>query len=390
LADKGILRLREQLHFFDAGYWLRYDQNPKKEILFQIDWVEGDVSPLIESVRLQNPQSGTATALAFGFDSSWEGRTRISGSDWLDEGLVDGRAVRAFRNGYLVTNEVEFKRGEHNVFFVVTLPETVFSDYFDAPAHQLVLAYRDVAAGRFCLKTQAIHEGDVLSFVPLRDGFLVTKGDGEWKEAVFNIRPQDMGWYKGSDYQRFEVEQLKHIAEFTGDWFFEQYAERHRHFLEAKEGGEAVVVEDEKLLSVFFRLPMPTIVETSPTYPNHGFDAALDENAVNDYVAGLENESQAFVILDFGKAVRLGKIQLEWENRHNFAKSIVVSEITGVTDTAREIVRVSAEPAGTQTYVRLPEQGVVRIIKIDFSDFAGQPRLLLRLMTFFGEKYNDA
>jgi hypothetical protein len=43
LYEEGIKTLKEHIYLFDTGYWLRYDLNPRKEVLVQIDWLEGEI-----------------------------------------------------------------------------------------------------------------------------------------------------------------------------------------------------------------------------------------------------------------------------------------------------------------------------------------------------------
>ena len=54
----------------------------KKESLFQIDWLKGEKSPLIERIELQNPETGEQTSVHVGSNQAFEGLTHISGIDW--------------------------------------------------------------------------------------------------------------------------------------------------------------------------------------------------------------------------------------------------------------------------------------------------------------------
>lgn len=243
LSAAGIEALRENLHLFDTGYWLRYDQNPRKQILLQLDWRDGTTSPLIDTVELVDPQAGRAATLDVGRAGDADGAVRVSGAEWLAEQIVDGQTVRGFGNGYVARRKPVQGGARHNAFVVFELPGQHVADGFDMPAHRLAIRYKDTAPGTFVLKIQSIHEGAQATFVPLRGGVWATQGDQQWKSVVFELRPQDLGWYKGPDYQRYEVTQLQRIAELTGDWFFRQYAERHRHFLErqAADGGRSAL-----------------------------------------------------------------------------------------------------------------------------------------------------
>lgn len=241
LSDAGISALREHLHQFDTGYWLRYDQNPKKELLFQIDWLSGDKAPLIDEVLLQNPQTGHFVRVDIGTALDGGGGSRISGSEWLADQTIDGKTVRSFSNGYTLRKEPAQGGTRHNAYLNLSLPDRNFGDFFDVPAHRLIIRYKDAAQGQYVIKAQSINEGSHLTFVPLRGGTWSTKGDGKWKEASFIVRPQDMGWYKGPVYQVYEVAQIQRIADLTKDWFFEQYAIRHRYFLKMQRSSDPII-----------------------------------------------------------------------------------------------------------------------------------------------------
>ena len=243
LREEALECLRHALWLSDTGYWLRYDANPRKELLLQLDWIEGTQSPLIQEVALVNPQTNTAGRICVGVKGDFDGYPRLSGSDWLVEQEVDGRIVRPFQNGYEQRAQSVAGGARHNVFLFMALPERTVADDFDVPPHQLVLRYKDVAAGRFAVKVQSIRQGNFLEFVPIRGGQLRCSGDGQWKQAVLEIRPQDMGWYVGPDYQVFHVEQLRELGKQTGDWFFTQHAERHEFFLKAQAASQPAVIE---------------------------------------------------------------------------------------------------------------------------------------------------
>jgi len=230
LSEQGLAALREQLHAFDTGYWLRYDLQPKSEILFQIDWIAGAASPLIDTVCLENPQTGQAACVDVGAAGDADGYPFLSGADWLATANVDGHTVRGFASGYEQRVAAVPGGARHNVFLGMALPTLEFGDTFDILPHRLIIRYQDAAPGEFRLKTQAIHLGDELRFFPLRQGRWTCVGDGQWKEAVFLLRPQDMGWYVGPEYQNFNIQQLEALADQTDDWFFRQYATRHTYF----------------------------------------------------------------------------------------------------------------------------------------------------------------
>ncbi|WP_345793241.1 D-glucuronyl C5-epimerase family protein [Thauera sp. JM12B12] len=374
LSSRAILALREKLNLFDTGYWLRYDQNPRKELLIQLDWIDGDRSPLIDTVLLQNPQTGKYISLDIGTPTDAEGHVRLSGTEWGPQQIVDGRTVRHFSNGYQTRDEAVQGGTTHNAFLILQLPDWDYADVFDTPPHRLIIRYKDTGKGNFAIKTQAIHEGNRLTFVPLRGGIWTLQGDQQWKEAVFTIRPQDMGWYKGPDYQQYEVEQLQRIANLTNDWFFYQYADRHRDFLARQRDGVAAIVEKQDASNT---LPITLrVLDAGGTYPGHGFENSIDGDPNDDYTAGLENDTN-YVVVELEREVRLAAIGLHWESEQNRADFVRVRELLSDGSIGRTLAEGSPGP-GQVVRMRLDPGHAVRRLRIDFGAFAGQARILLR------------
>lgn len=386
LADQGIKALRNRLHLFDTGYWLRYDQNPKKELLIQLDWIDGIASPLIDEVLIENPQTGRRILVDVGAQGDSEGGVRISGADWNTEQIIEGRTVRAFSDGYKIRSEAVAGGAQHNVFFALQLPDRSFSDAFDVPPHRLIIRYKDTSKGTFAVKTQAIHEGNRLTFVPLRGGVRNLQGDQQWKEAVFTIRPQDMGWYKGPDYQRYEVEQLQRIANLTNDWFFYQYADRHRDFLARQRDGVAAIVEKQDASNT---LPITLrVLDASGTYPGHGFENSIDGDPNDDYTAGLENDTN-YVVVGLDREVPLAAIGLHWESEQNRADFVRVRELLPDGSIGRTLGEGSPGPGQVVRMHLAPSHAVTRL-RIDFGAFTGQGRILLRQITAIEAGYGYA
>lgn len=231
IASEGEKSLKNNLWRYDTGYWSKYDMNPNKEILFQIDWVSGESSPLIDEIMLCDPVSECANVIDVGEDNDFGSYPHISGVEWGETQVIDGVTVRSLRNGYLENHEITNGSTDQNSYFLVVIPELVQDDYFDLMPYKLIIRYKDVAEGRFEIKRQSISEGNYLEFEQLPNASIECTGDGQWKEAEIIIRPQDLGWYMGAEYQEFHVEQLKQLADTTGDWFYEQYAEKWEYYL---------------------------------------------------------------------------------------------------------------------------------------------------------------
>ncbi|WP_313047797.1 D-glucuronyl C5-epimerase family protein [Pseudomonas soli] len=373
LVDSGVNTLRSKLSQFDTGYWMRYDLNPKKEMLFQLDWLEGENSPLIEDIRFEAPQFAKQVKLAVGSEDAFNGASRITGLEWSPVKLVDGHQVRSFSNGYLAHKEAVKGGTRHNVYALLELPEANFNDFFDVRPHRLVVRFKDVSPGQFVVKIQSINEGNVLDFIPLRNAVISTVGDQQWKEAVVEVRPQDMGWYKGADYQVYEIEQLDSIAKLSGDWFFGQYAQRQRYFLDAKAKGQPTIIQPSYRAALE---PVDlSVLDASPTYEGFGFKNALDGDISNNYVAGEEGEAQSYVTLGLSKQLNNALVKLDWESGTNHAGlvRIFVPVDNGWAEVSKTVVK---DGKGTSITVSGLKQA--KKIKIEFSDFSGQTRVLLR------------
>lgn len=244
-AQDGLRNLIDNNYLFDTNYWYRYDLNPKKEFLIQIDWLNGEESPAIESIYLQDPVTGLFT---FSAVESIEGSlSRFTGIEWNGIKVLEGRKIRTFKNGYKLHETNVEGGGRHNVYFHVVLPDMAEVDLFDILPYRLVIRYKDMSKGRFCIKTQAINEGNVLSFKAIENGVWSCNGDGEWKDAVFFIRPQDLGWYVGPGYQKYIYEQFKELADKTDNWFIKQVAQKQRFVYEAKMNNQTIVQDAPSL-----------------------------------------------------------------------------------------------------------------------------------------------
>jgi len=224
LYEAGLRSLRENLYRFDTGYWTKYDLNPQTSILFGLDWNGGSDSPLIDVIYLYNPDTDCATALDIGTSTDTEGVCHISGSRWNQPFVMDWQTARSLTAG---------QTGASAAYFTMNLPENTAEDDFQTPTLFILIRYKDTAAGRLTVLRQSIAEGNSLLLLPLRSATIECVGDGAWNMAVVALRPQDMGWFMGPDYQAYHNEQLALIAEETGDWFFAQAVERWTYYLNA-------------------------------------------------------------------------------------------------------------------------------------------------------------
>ena len=238
LIDNGIESLKNKLWYYDTGYWSKYDMNPKMESLYQIDWIKGDGSLLIDSITFWDPMSDTATQIDVGDPLDSSEYPGISGIEWNEASYVDGRSVRSFQNGYRKKHAKDTNEIEHNVYFCGGSPSAEQNDYFDILGYKLIIRYKDVAKGIFEVKKQSICEGNYLEFEQIPDARIICQGDGKWKEAEIWVRAQDLGWYMGAEYQEFHVEQIEKLARETDDVLLKQYTEKWKYYLEKQEKNE--------------------------------------------------------------------------------------------------------------------------------------------------------
>jgi|GEM_PF-989837 len=363
VARNGIKTLKETMYLFDAGYWLKYDQNPKKEFLLQIDWEKGKKSPALRYFVIQNPQTLNQTGSVLEQESfeKWPG---ISGIEWTMAEMINGETAVNFKNGYLIHEKSVCGGTRHNVYLKCSLPERASAEWFNVPIHLLKLVYFDREPGRFQLKTQSIREGNVLKFVPIRNGVLICKGDNKWKEAVFHLRPQDLGWYVGPEYQKYVVEQLEILG--RKDWFFKQYALRHKYFLNFNEKKTQQPVK--KTLSA-------TLLSSGKTYTGFGVENSLDGDSNNNYTAFYLKSSQDFT-LKLSTPVRNLTGVLEFESEVNYASDW---KVYALNETG-EVITVFAQKDATEREQKfeLHAKKEFTCLKFVFTKFHGQQRLLMR------------
>lgn len=229
LYERGLEALRENLYRYDTGYWTKYDMNPQKNILFELEWNGAESSPQIDSISMYNPNLNTATQLDIGSEKDYEGACYMSGLRWQMTELADECTVRT-----IAAPQPDDEVNERAAYFRMTLPTYEPTDDFTTPAQQIVIRYKDTAAGELTVLRQNIADGNVLRMEPLNDAVITCTGDGQWKTAVIALRPQDLGWYMGPDYQAYHNEQLGLIAEQTGDWYFAQTCEKLEYYLETQ------------------------------------------------------------------------------------------------------------------------------------------------------------
>ncbi|TQK63055.1 F5/8 type C domain-containing protein [Brevibacillus sp. AG162] len=375
LSEKGIKALKDTLWLFDNGYWSKYDQNPKKEFLLQLDWVDGNKSPAIDEIYIENVETKAVTHIDVGSNNDFNSHPRISGTDWSEVVNVDGKTVRYFNNGYLYNKEPIKNGHRHNVFIVGALPEKPIDNYFDLPIHRIIIKYKDESKGQFAVKIQSINEGNYLEFTPIQNGVIRTTGDGKWKEAVLTIRPQDLGWFMGPDYQKFHVQQLQELGKKTNDWFFTQYAEKWSYYLNNTLNGKSSIIEENSQSQLVDITGNVKVSSSSKTYPKHGVENALDNDLNDDYGAFIEGELPQFFTLQLEKEVPIQSIELTWESDKNYGEEYIIDFLDRTGKSFKQITRTKQQGKVQQINV-----GGVKAssVKVTVRKTVGQPRILIR------------
>lgn len=122
-----------------------------------------------------------------------------------------------------------------------------------------------------------------------------------------------------------------------------------------------------------------TVLSETPTYAGYGFKSALDGDPNNNYVAGIENEAQAVVELGLDTPATPAELLLIWNDPTQFAKKVQVFGLAGQGE--KEVLigdaSVTSEPV---TRLPLKSSAKFRAVRIVFSDFAGQSRILLKML----------
>jgi len=378
-AKKGLKSLEKYISKFDAGYWSKYDQNPKKELLFQFDWISGEKSPLIDEICLVSSVSHTKTCLDVGSENDFEGNNRIAGLDWLSSFKEDGKTVRNLKNGYKERAKVVKGGARHNVFVWMSLPDRKFVDMWDITPYYLIIKYKDVAKGKFDIKIQSIREGNFLEFMPLFSSYMVTKGDKKWKEFIVPIRTNDLGWYLGIDYHKYHIQQLNNLIKKTNNITLKQVAQRWQYYLDEYLAHKNPIVEPERNLD--YELKNFVIKSNLKYYDGYELKNAIDGDPNNNYVAALENINLPHIIeIDLKKEKFIDKIQLIWESNIN---NPAIFEVK-IFDSKKLVFDKNMKNFSKYTNIDIFKRATK--IKLIIRKYNGQNRLLMRAIRIIGKE----
>lgn len=377
ITKNGLDSLEKYISDFDTGYWSKYDQNPKKELLFQFDWVDGDKSPLIDEVCLVSSVSHKKTCLDVGSEKDYESSDRITGLDWLASFKEDGKSVRNFRNGYVERTGVVSGGTHHNTFIWMSLPDREFIDQWDITPYYLVVKYKDISKGQFIIKSQSMREGNFLEFMPLYSSNIITQGDGKWKEHIVPIRTNDLGWYLGVDYHKYHIAQLNDIVEKSRSVLLKQVANRWQYYLEQYENKQNPIVEPQRNPSKELR--DYKVSSNLKFYKGYELEKAIDGDPSSNYVASLENIALPHkIVIDLKEKKNIEKLQFIWESNANNAEEFSVE----VYENSKLNVKKDIKNKSQYSEIELG-QNATRVV-INIKKYNGQNRLLMRAVRIFG------
>lgn len=368
--NAGLKSLEDKIFKFDNGYWSKYDQNPKKELLFQIDYLSGEKSPLIESACLISTINHQKTCVQATDDG-------ISGIDWLPLQIIDKISARSFENGHSKRTTAVSGGASHNVFINIPLPDREFADQWDITPYYFVLKYKDVSKGQFAVKIQAINQGNFLEFVPLQKSNIITYGDNNWKEFLVPVYATDLGWYMGVDYHKYHIEQLSDVNRFVNDLVLGQVIQRWNYYLDEFENNRSVIVEPKIDNNV--ELKNYSVKSNLNFYECCKLENALDGDADNNYVAATEDTKLPHKIeIDFNKRTFVDDIDFLWESATNKVSKFDISFFDG--DNVVFDKNISNESQETNIKAK---KDITKIV-VNIKEYGGQKRLLMRSIRIFG------
>ena len=377
ISKNGLDSLEKYISDFDTGYWSKYDQNPKKELLFQFDWVDGDKSPLIDEICLISSVSHKKTCLDVGSEKDYESSDRITGLDWLASFKEDGKSVRNFRNGYVERTQVVSGGTHHNAFIWMSLPDREFIDQWDITPYYLVVKYKDISKGQFIVKSQSMREGNFLEFMPLYSSNIITSGDGKWKEHIVPIRTNDLGWYLGVDYHKYHVVQLNDIVEKSKNVLLKQVANRWQYYLEQYENKQNPIVEPQRNPSK--ELQDYKVSSNLKFYEGYELEKAIDGDPSSNYVASFENvELPHKIVIDLKEKKFIDKLQLIWESNTNNAEEFSIE----IYENGKLNLKKDIKNSSQYSEIEL-NQNATKVV-INIKKYNGQNRLLMRAIRIFG------
>ncbi|WP_206460024.1 D-glucuronyl C5-epimerase family protein [Anaerovorax sp. IOR16] len=375
LYQEGVDALIEWIADYDTGYWSIYDRNPQKEMIFQLDWLEGEESLLVDDITLVNTQTNTATKIDVGSREDGTGYPLIAGNDWGNAIEEDGKTVRPIVNGYYLRNEVgSVNENRQNTYFYGILPEREYDELFDVPIHKIVIQYKDVGKGKFIVNMRSKNRGNVFAFEPLRNAVIECVGDMKWKTKEIYLYPSDLGWYMGYEYHSYHASELKKIAEFSDSWYLNQYADRFQYYYEEWQNDENVIVRDNmpKYENIRFT---PKLMQ-GKSQSGYELENSLDQDSNDDYTAIEPVDGNVRFTLKLEKPMIVSKLMIDWESKKHYGIDL---NVQGKTEDGKlvDIADIKGNNKVQQIIDCKLDQSVMELV-FTIPKTAGQNQVLLR------------
>lgn len=378
ITKRGLQSLEEKIFKFDNGYWSLYDQNPKKELMFQIDWLAGKTAPIIDEICLISTLSLNKTCIDVGSKKDFDGNNRINGIEWTENQKVDGFSVRSFKNGHMVRSKPVSGGSIQNTFFWLSLPDRDFIDFWDITPYIMSIKYKDVGIGNFVINIRSSREGNFIESLPLRYGNWNTKNSGEWKKYLIPIRSNDLGWFMGKDYHKYHLEQISEIAKKSNSVELKQVAERWQYYLDQYDNKSSPIFIDKRSDSM--EINNFTLTSNLKFYQGSELKNAVDGDPNSNYIAAIENQEFPHqLVIQIPEKRYVGTVNIIWESESNYASEFDVS----LYEDEKLISTKNLKNDKYHTAIEIG--GVVNKIVIDLKKYQGQNRLLMRELKVIGK-----
>lgn len=187
------------------------------------------------------------------------------------------------------------------------------------------------------------------------------------KEAMYNVKASD-------DYPY-----LAFMPSIKNEHFYD-YCNKQYYFMESHDGDNIERFQEKYRQSLL--ISSVKICRESRTYLNFGFENAFNHAPISSYVAGIENENCAFVEIELDEPTALSEMVVTWESESHYAKKIEITHFN-LNNEVETIKYYKMYPDNEFSKLKLDNSSLVKKLYIEFSDFVGQPRLLLRQIALY-------
>lgn len=386
LVDKGRQALEARFFaLYDAGTYVRYDLNYKlHEQLFRVSSFTGQGE--MEAARsphqvaiasIQTRRETGATDKGYFLDASsgqaFAGACRLSG-DWGELKQYEGVKARGTQS-YCFSAYGNDRYGlKGNGFFFLEFPMAGQGD----PV--IEIKYFDNEAGTLSIDMRHPHHGNVYDFFPVAE--IKTSGDKQWKTARVKIPLKSFTAYIGPSYNIYHIYLLSLYQKYFNTTIFnkqlEQYAKAYLYDGDRPLGSS--FIHYENLMPGHFRLGANNLAPAP-------YDAArLFNNNLNDNVDSPYGKA-AYVAGEFDEPYRLRGLEIDnyAADSHPGKVEIWANEQAGEPLTLRSVIQGDILQQNTLNW-RFAQPFTAKEIKMVFSGFKGQDRLVAREIKLFADR----